>query len=97
MRSYSLYRTNRDDGHQPGTVIRDVDDRMVAYRSDKAYWIDERLAEVGPAAQVFIEETHLEESKRRGNNRGGHYFSIIGMDRQNKGVRVAIQHVLPFN
>ena len=39
---------------------------MVAYRSDKAYWIDERLAEVGPAAQVFIEETHLEESKRRG-------------------------------
>ena len=48
----------------------------------------DRLKVIGPAAEVFVREASVTKAARNKNNRGSHFFSILGYDRQNKGVSV---------
>lgn len=73
-----------DKGAQPGTYIRDAVGRLIAYRTARSLWIVELLVDIGQNVVILVQETYLDEKKRKGNNRGPHYFSIFGIDRQNK-------------
>lgn len=78
-----------DEGAQTGTYIRDAASRLIAYRTARTAWIVELLVIIGKNAAILVEETYLDDKKRKGNNRGPHYFSIFGMDRQNKIVSLS--------
>lgn len=69
----------------------------MAVRTSRPKFIADSLLALGKIAAELVSETWLEEKLRNGNNRGNHYFSIWGDDRQNKTVsatRLPARHQL---